>query len=502
MKKLLCATYEGLNAKVIDIELTLTKGLPSFSIVGMVSTAINEAKERCKSALLSNEYKFPPKRITLNLSPSELPKSGTQMDLSIALLILLYENELDLSEWFVFGELGLDGRVKESNQLYPLILSLANQKLIKKAIVPFEALDKLSKIPDVEFYGVNNLIDATNILRNQNDVQASILKSEIKFPHYEIDKVKYYYMKEYKYDFIDVKGQEVAKRAALISATGFHNIIFEGSPGCGKSMIAQRLQYILAPMTSSEILDRAKLQVLDAEEPSFEPRRSFCSAHSSATPASILGGGAHKAKIGEVGLSHNGILFFDELPHFSKNVLESLREPMQDGKIKISRVNSKVEYSASFLFVGAMNPCPCGNLLNKDKNCRCNELEIVRYKNRLSEPFLDRIDLNIVMQSVSSDDKSSLSSKEMHKQVVEAHIFCKNRAQKSFNAKMSDDEIEKYCIMDDEAKDILDMATTRYVLSFRSIKKVQKVARTIADLDSCEVINKSHILESLSYRRR
>lgn len=502
MKKLLCATYEGLNAKVIDVELTLTKGLPSFSIVGMVSTAINEAKERCKSALLINEYKFPPKRITLNLSPSEIPKSGTQMDLSISLLILLYEYDLDLDDWFVFGELGLDGRVKENNQLYPLVLSLANQKLITKAIVPFESLDKLSKIPDIEFYGVKNLIDATQILKMPDEAKPNRSKSEIEFPHYEIDGTKYYYMKEYKLDFIDVKGQDVAKRAALISAAGFHNIIFEGSPGCGKSMIAQRVQYILAPMTSSEILDRAKLKALDGLEPSFEPRRSFCTSHSSATQASILGGGSYKAKIGEVGLSHNGILFFDELPHFSKSVLESLREPMQDGKIRISRVNSKVQYPASFLFIGAMNPCPCGNLLNENRECRCNELEISRYKNKLSEPFLDRIDLNVVMNSVSAEDSSSFSSKEMHKKVVEAHIFLKQRGQENFNAKMSDDEIGQYCSMNEEAKNILETAINRFSLSFRSIKKVQKVSRTIADLDSCEIIEKSHILEALSYRKR
>lgn len=274
------------------------------------------------------------------------------------------------------------------------------------------------------------------------------------------------------------------------------------SPGCGKSMIASRLRYILPAMSASEILDKAKLEILENKEPTFKPHRSFCSPHHSATSASVFGGGSHKARIGEVGLANNGLLFFDELPHFSKGVLEALREPMQDNKIKISRVNAKVEYPANFLFVGAMNPCPCGNLLDKHKECRCNELEIQRYKNRLSDPFLDRIDVNVVMQQVSSDDVSSVTSKELHKQVLEAQIFRLQRGQESFNGKMSDEEIEQYCVMDEGTSEVLQQASMQFALSFRSIKKVQKVARTLADLEQSEAIQKVHILEALSFRRR
>lgn len=502
MKKVRCATYEGIDAKVVDVESTLTKGLPSFSIVGMASTAITESKERVKSALLSNEFSFPPKRITFLLAPSELAKSGSQFDLSMALLILLNESNVDLDEWFVFGELGLDGSVKENIQLYPLILSLANQGLISKAVVPYESLQKLSKIPNVSFYGVKNLNEAVALLKNQETTSPNIQQSDIDYPHYEIDTQKYYYVKEYTEDFIDVKGQDVAKRAALIAAAGFHNIVLEGSPGCGKSMIANRLRYILPPMTANEILDVAKLEVIEGYEPAFKPHRTLKNPHHSSTPASIFGGGSHKAKIGEVGLANNGVLFFDELPHFSKAVLESLREPMQDAKIRISRVNSKVEYPAKFLFVGAMNPCPCGNLLDSQKECRCSDLEIQKYKNRLSEPFLDRIDLNVVMQNVTSDDKASFSSKEMHKMVVEAHIFCKQRGQKDFNAHLSDEDLDLYCTLKGESAEILNTAIERFSLSFRSIKKIQKVARTIADLDKSAYIEKKHILEALSYRRR
>jgi len=502
MKKIKCATTEGFDAKLVEVEATLTKGLPSFSIVGMVSTAISEAKERVKSALLSNEFSFPPKRITLNLSPSELSKSGSHFDLSIALLILLNDAKEDFDDWFVFGELGLSGDVKENIQLYPLILSLANQGLIKKVIVPQESLEKLSKIPDVAFYGVSTLKEAVAILSDQESVEPSICSRSIEYPFYEIGNSKYYYVKEYVEDFIDVKGQEIAKRAALIAAAGMHNLLLEGSPGCGKSMIAARLRYILPPMQMAEILELAKLQVLELKEPDFKPHRPFKNPHHSSTLASVFGGGSHKARIGEVGLAHSGILFFDELPYFSKSVLEALREPMQDNKIRISRVNSKIEYPADFLFIGAMNPCPCGNLLDENKECRCNELEIQKYKNRLSEPFLDRIDLCVVMQSVGVDDKPSYSSKEMHKKVVAAHIFAKKRGQKSFNAKIADAEIEQYCSMNESAVEVLHMAIERFRLSFRSIKKVQKVARTIADLDSSQEIKKEHLLEALSYRRR
>ena len=501
MKKVSCATYEGLDAKVVTVESTLTKGLPSFSIVGMASSSINESKERVKSALLSNEFKFPPKRITLSLVPSDVKKDGSHFDLSIALMIALNTEDEEFSDWFVFGELGLDGSVRENSYLYPLLLSLANQGITKKVMVPYEALNKLTKIPNIEFYGVKTLNEAINLLKSDELIKANIYDNDFDYPSYDLDE-KYYVYNQYDEDFFDVKGQDVAKRAALISACGMHNILLEGSPGSGKSMIAQRLRYILPPLNKSEILDIAKLESLDDKEPEFKPLRNFSSPHHTSTSASIFGGGSHKARIGEVGLANGGILFFDELPHFSKNVLEALREPMQDGKIKISRVNSKVVYPADFLFVGAMNPCPCGNLLDESKECRCNDSEVQRYKNKLSDPFLDRIDLNVVMSKVKVDDKPSISSREMHQRVIDVHHIIKKRGQKNFTAKLSDTEIDKYCVLDIEAKNTLDIAIERFSLTFRSIKKVQKVARTIADIECSEQILKQHILEALSYRRR
>ncbi|MDD2653036.1 MAG: magnesium chelatase domain-containing protein [Sulfurimonas sp.] len=293
MKRVLCATYEGIEAKVVQVESTLTKGLPSFSVVGMASASINEAKERVKSALLSNEFIFPPKRITINLAPSDLKKEGSQFDLSIALLIALDTLKDDLSEWFVFGELGLDGAIKENLHLYALMLSLSNQKIIKKAVVPYESLEKLSNIPNVDFYGVKTLDEAIELLKNSSNAQPNAVYKRIDYPNISVDNAEYYFVQNYPEDFLDVKGQEVAKRAALISAAGFHNLLLEGSPGCGKSMIAQRLRYILPPLSSDEILEIAKLDVLEAVEPQFVPLRSFRAPHHSSTTASIFGGGCH-----------------------------------------------------------------------------------------------------------------------------------------------------------------------------------------------------------------
>ncbi|WP_345992878.1 YifB family Mg chelatase-like AAA ATPase [Sulfurimonas sp. HSL-1716] len=501
MKQVNCATYEGIEAKVVQVESSLTKGLPSFNIVGIASTSINESKERVKSALLSNGFSFPPKRFIINLSPSDLKKEGSHFDLSIALLLLMDDQETDISDWFVFGELGLDGQIKENKYLYPLILSLANQNLIKKAIVPKESLKKLTKIAKVEFYGAAHIKDALNLLKSDDHTILPSPSTAIEYDFISAQE-KLYYLNEYRYDFKDVKGQKIAKRAALIAAAGFHNIILEGSPGCGKSMIAQRLRYILPPMNSADILEVAKLQALDGCEPDFKPIRPFRSPHHTSTQASIFGGGSYTAKIGEVGLSHSGILFFDELPHYSKNILEALREPLQDDKIRISRVNSKVQYPAAFLFVAAMNPCPCGNLLNPAKECRCNELDIKKYKNRLSDPFLDRIDIAVTMQNISAADRSDVTSKQLHEKVLQTTEFISKRGQNSFNGKLSDEEIERFCVLNDEAKDILDNAVLRFSLSFRAIKKVQKVARTIADLEQRELIGKKDILEALSYRRR
>jgi len=501
LNTLQCATLDGIKAKVISVEATFTKGLPGFAVVGLASSDIQEAKERVKSALLTNEFTFPPLKITVNLSPSDIRKSGSHFDLSLALLIALNDITIDEDGLFVFGELGLDGKVKSSSMLFPIILSLKEQNLIKRAIVPKEAIEYLSFISGVDFIAVETLFEAISVIKNKTFVP-NIQRFEYRAKSFDIEDKRYYYQTDYVSDFRDVKGQVVAKRAALIASAGMHNFLMEGNPGCGKSMISKRLQYILPPLSEEEILSIAKHQFLDGVVPDFRALRPMRSPHHTATSASIFGGGSVSAKIGEVALAHYGVLFFDELPHFSKNILEALREPLQDRKVHIARVNAKVEYDADIMFVSAQNPCPCGNLLSKHKECRCSESDIKRYKNKLSDPFLDRIDIFVVMQEISADDSSDISSKQMHSMVMEAFKMQKRRKQPQLNGKLKEDEIEKFCILQNDAKNILDNAISKFALSHRSIASIKKVARTIADINQNEMITKSDILEALSYRRR
>lgn len=498
MKSLKCASLDGIDAVSIDVESTFTKGLPSFSIVGMANTSIQESKERIKSSLLTNEFKFPPKRITINLSPSELAKKGSHIDLSMALLIALQETKITLKDFYVFGELGLDGKLKDTKSIFVLILSLARQGKIKNVLIPKQSIEKVSLIPNINIYSVNSLDEAIDFFNKDDKSLYKINNKKYEFNHININNTKYFYTHNYDLNFSEVKGQTIAKKAALISAAGDHNIILEGSPGCGKSMIAKRLQYITAPMNLEEILDIAKVESLQLKQPTFIPQRSFISPHHSSTKAAIVGG----TQIGEVALSNHGILFFDELPHFTKSVLEAMREPLEDYEISISRVNNKVKYPTSFLFVCAMNPCPCGNLLSQSKTCRCNEIEKQRYKNKISDPFLDRIDLYITMNEVKKEDKSDVTSEELHHKVIEVFKLQKLRGQAKLNGKLNDKDIKKYCILDNDAQNILDISIEKFALSFRAINKVLKVSRTIADLDNSQMIKKEHLIEALSYRKR
>lgn len=498
MKQLKCASINGFEAISVDVESTFTKGLPSFSIVGLANTAIQESKDRIKSALLFNEYKFPPKKITINLSPSEIAKSGSHFDIGIALLIALQEQTVVFKDFHIFGELGLDGTLKDTKSIFVLILSLARKGLIKNVLIPKESIEKVSKIPNINIYAVDTLEEAIYFFTTDQKDKYKVVNNKFEYNFIECNKIKYYYIEDYPLDFNDVKGQTIAKRAALISAAGNHNIIFEGSPGCGKSMISKRLQYIMHPMSLDEILDKAKLDSLQLREPCFKPSRNFISPHHSSTKASILGG----TQIGEVSLSNGGLLFFDELPHFSKTIIEAMREPLEDHSILISRVNTKVKYPTKFLFVSAMNPCPCGNLLSQSKDCRCSELEIQRYKNRLSDPFLDRIDIYVTMNEVTKDDKVDISSKDLHSKIINAFQNQKIRGQTDLNGKLCDKEIKKYCKLDHESTIILEQAIQQFSLSFRAINKVLKISRTIADLDNNTDISKKHLLEALSYRKR
>ncbi len=502
MKQLHCATLELFDAKVVEVEVAFVRALPSFSIVGLAQTSIQESKERIKSALSAIDFKFPPQKVTVNLSPSDLKKEGSHFDLPIALLIALQKTEVDFSDFMAFGELGLDGRLKDTSTLFAIILSLKKDNLIKKVIIPKQSVEKVSKIPNLEIYPADNLKEAIEIFTIKTEEQKINSCESLNYDSIKICNSNYYFTKEFPLDFKEIKGQESAKRASLIAACGMHNILFEGSPGCGKSMSAKRLQYILPPMSLDEILEKAKLDALEKKEPDFKPIRNFRSPHHTSTQASIFGGGSKNARIGEASLANNGILFFDEIPHFPKTILESLREPLEDHYVLISRVNSKIRYKTKFLFVGAMNPCPCGNLLSSKKECMCNDLEISRYKKRLSSPLLDRIDIYVQMNEITPKDKTSLTSAQMFEKVKKVFKTQLQRGQNELNGKLSDKEIAKFCSLESKLSQILNNAITRFDLSQRAVNKTLKIARTIADIEDHESIKKSDLLEALQYRFR
>ncbi|MBR8463255.1 YifB family Mg chelatase-like AAA ATPase [Campylobacter sp. faydin G-24] len=517
MKSLKCATYaDGL--KIIDVESVFSRGLPGFNIVGLAGASIKESTERVKAALLGLNFSFPAQKITINLSPSDLPKNGSHFDLSIALLIALQKAK-NLEKIFVFGELGLDGSVKNTANLFSLLLFLSTTQNGVKVLVPSEIATRASLIPNLDIYGVSTLNEAIRFFEDSEfaasckaDGTHEIFKNVI-----EIDGKRYVPNLDFTLDYADVAGQTRAKRACMIAALGMHNILFEGSPGCGKSMCAKRLVYIMPPQSIDEVLSAAAYRSLNLQDSEFSAIRAFRHPHHTSTKSSIFGGGSSSAKIGEVALANGGVLFFDEFLHFAKPVIESLREPLEDHKIHISRVNSKVTYETKFIFVAAQNPCPCGNLLSAKLNCRCSENEIRQYRSRLSEPIMDRIDLYVAMQenlgeSIDEDvsknvdknlkDSECNSSEQMSERINKAFEFQKLRGQSELNGKLSDDDMVRFCTLDSDATQVLSTAITRYHLSERSKKKVLKVARSIADLELCKDLQKSHILEALSFRFR
>jgi magnesium chelatase family protein len=502
MKRLLCATLDANSAQSVEVESTFVRALPSFSITGLATQSIQESRDRIKAALGAIGYKFPSQKITVNLSPSDLSKSGSHFDLGIAVLVALQKEKADFGKFYVFGELGLDGSVKATVSIFPLVLSLAARVKDLHVLVPTECLELVASIPHIRAFGVAHLREAVEFFAEPQTRKEAVSSSEVLRDAITIEGRTYIPNSDFSLDFADVKGQNRAKEAMMIAAAGMHNLLLEGSPGCGKSMCIKRLLYIMPPLELSEMLQSAANRSLGGEETAFRALRPFRSPHHTSSRPSIFGGGTQGAKIGEVALAHNGILFFDEFPHFSKQVLESMREPLEDMRVLISRVNSKVCYDTKFIFAAAQNPCPCGNLFSSIKPCKCSDLEIQRYKSRISAPILDRIDIYVQMDESGSEDASTLTSAQMRERVMGAFGAQKSRAQSELNGKMSDEDIEKFCVMDEEADEALRGAAARFGFSHRAIGKVKKVARTIADLDGCARIEKSHLMRALAFRQR
>ena len=496
-----CATFYGNKAFEVDVESTLVRALPGFSIVGMADQSIQESRERIKSALSSIHFQFPAQKITINLSPSDLKKEGSHFDLVIALLIAMQKERFTCKNIFVFGELGLDGKVKKTNAIFPIILSLASMGAHLDVVVPTALVSKVAQIPNVTAFGVESLEDALAFFKEKRYEMS--LESPCGFgaKSLEIEGKSYFFTEEFLLDFSDVLGQHRAKRALLIAATGMHNLLMEGSPGCGKSMSIKRLRYILPPLRIEEVLESNAYHSLEEDDVELSALRPFRSPHHTSSKPSIFGGGSAQSRAGEVALAHHGILFFDEFPNFSKTILESLREPLEDYRVLISRVNAKVSYATKFLFAAAQNPCPCGNLFSQTHECRCSELEIQRYKNRISEPIMDRIDIYIQMSEESSKEKG-MSSAQMHEAVLKAFVMQKKRGQKELNGKLNEQETVHFCILDEKAQESLERARNHFSLSARSIHKTMRIARSIADLSGSEMILNEHLLEALSFRKR